>query len=135
MEEKENKELDAFIKKAMGLVEAESPSPDFVSQVMNRLPEVEKSQVIQYKPLISRPVWAVIGLVFIGFMGYLFSKVSMENDWWFNKLDFDAFFNSLIPSLSFQGSQSIMYCLFFLSLMLLVQLSWMKHFFNKRLNL
>lgn len=133
MEERENKELDAFVKRIMSSTELDSPSNDFLSHVMDNLPNKREKELIQYKPLISKPVWFVIGGLFLAFMGYLVSKTTMVNSSWFSQIDFDQFFN--LPAISFSTNwpQVVMYALLVLGLMLLVQVSWMKHFYNKRL--
>lgn len=75
MEKQFNKQ-DSLVKEWMNELPMESPSPDFTSRVMERI--TAKATVTQYQPLISKRVWILIGILFVGALLWLYFNPSSE---------------------------------------------------------
>ena len=134
MEENKNKKIDAFLKKQIQDIPLDTPSSDFMSNVMNQIQLVEVSTATKYKPLISRKVWiflaaAVAAIFFIPFQkkeGGLLEKVSLDFSF-LDKIDVSSFFDGL------SVSNTVFYGLLFFCIMILVQVFYLKDYFSKRI--
>jgi len=135
MEENKNTQLDNFVKKQIQEMPLESPSKNFTKDLMGILAKEETSKATKYAPLISKKGWfaiaaLVVAIFFIPFQkqeGGLLEKVS---------IDF-SFFDKLSTSGLFEGlsvSTATMYGLLLFSIMILVQVHYLKGYFSKRVS-
>jgi len=135
MEENKNTQLDAFLKKQLQELPLESPSKDFTSNIMDVLVEENNVATIQYKPLISKKIWfavaaAVIAILFIPLQkreGGLLEKFSLD----FSFLD-KVNFSGLLDGVSV--SSTAFYGLLFFAMMIVVQITYLKGYVNRKLD-
>nr|WP_321230772.1 hypothetical protein [uncultured Psychroserpens sp.] len=128
MNENADKHLDNLSRKVIGKSAVESPSFDFTKSVMSQINALSTSSVTTYVPLISKKVWALIILVFAGIIGYVSFGTSEEKNSWLSDLDYE-FVN---PLSNLEFSQTSVYAVLFLALMICIQIPLLKHYFNKR---
>ncbi|MFD2916387.1 hypothetical protein [Psychroserpens luteus] len=128
MNENADKHLDNLSRKVIGKSVVESPSFDFTKSVMSQINALSTSSVTTYVPLISKKVWALIILVFAGIIGYVSFGTSEEKNSWLSDLDYE-FVN---PLSNLEFSQTSVYAVLFLALMICIQIPLLKHYFNKR---
>ena len=131
-QEKNKEEFAKYILRESGL---ESPSENFVSNIMDTIAfENSKSKVIIYKPLISKTSWVLIAISVIVLFGILLtgklesSSIFLKIDASFlNKLGSLNIFENLKISTIFTFS-----CVLF-SFLALFQLAYIKKYFNKNI--
>ncbi len=136
MEENKNPQIDAFLKKQIQEIPLESPSKDFTQNLMGILTQ-EESKAIQYEPLISKRVWAGISAlvtVFIAFL--LFNPFQKQEGSLLEKVPIDF---SFLDQISFSGlfdglsvSNVTLYGLLLFSMMISIQVFYLKGYFSKR---
>lgn len=131
MKENVDKHLEHLADKVMKQSTLETPSFDFTSKVMSSIELANHSINTTYTPLISKPVWALIVAGFIGFVASIFVMNKPETSNWF---DFDNNqFSNILSGI--QPSQIATYGIVLLGFMMLVQITFLKNYFNKRLEL
>ncbi|MFY0629166.1 MAG: hypothetical protein JXR05_02225 [Flavobacteriaceae bacterium] len=136
MEDNKNLQIDAFLKKQIQEIPLDSPSKDFTSNLMGVL-EKETSIKAQYVPLISKKVWIVmatliaaslVALFIIPFQqqeGSLLDKVPVDFSF-LDKISFSGLFDGL------SVSSSTFYAMLLFSIMVGVQIFYIKGYFSKR---
>ncbi|TBV27549.1 hypothetical protein DMZ43_00375 [Meridianimaribacter sp. CL38] len=137
MKENENKYVEAFTDKVLKDTKLESPSFDFTDAVMSQVEAIQYSKATRYKPLISKPVWVVISIGFLSFVAYLlFQKNTKSSSEWFTNIDFSLIFDNALAKLfsNLQFSNIFVYAMLLFAIMLCVQISWLKNYFDKRLS-
>lgn len=137
MKENENKYVEAFTDKVLKDTKLESPSFDFTDAVMSQVEAIQYSKATRYKPLISKPVWVVISIGFLSFVAYLlFQKNTKSSSEWFTNIDFSLIFDNALTKLfsNLQFSNIFVYAMLLFAIMLCVQISWLKNYFDKRLS-
>lgn len=137
MKENENKYVEAFTDKVLKDTKLESPSFDFTDTVMSQVEAIQYSKATRYKPLISKPVWVVISIGFLSFVAYLlFQKNTKSSSEWFTNIDFSLVFDNALTKLfsNLQFSNIFVYAMLLFAIMLCVQISWLKNYFDKRLS-
>ncbi|WP_298236888.1 hypothetical protein [uncultured Algibacter sp.] len=135
MKEQEDNYLDNFAKKIIRNSVVETPSFNFTEDVMSRVSELSKSSVIAYEPLISKKSWIVIGVSLMVLVLYLLFGNQLETSNWFGMLDFSVISNNAINNV-FSGitiSKTFGYAIIFFCLMFCIQIPFLKHHFNQRL--
>lgn len=137
MNANEIKEIDKLVHKMMKKATLESPSFDFTAQIMEQVSSLKQSQATIYEPLISRKAWILICTGFATLMGYVLLGTQQELTSWDHFLDLNTFANDAfsIALHRFFFSNVMLYSLVFLSIMVLVQVSFLKMFFNKRFDI
>ena len=134
MEENKNTQLDAFLKKQIQEIPLETPSQNFTSNIMDVLHDETAYSRIQYKPLISKKIWlalvaAIVAVVFIPFQkqeGGVLEKVTID----FSFLD-KVSFSGLLDGISI--STTAFYGLLFFAVMILIQITYLKEYVNRKL--
>lgn len=129
------KESDKYYENLVDKVMAESAlqktSADFTSKIMSQVLAIEKTKNIVYKPLISKPVWVVIFGCLIAFIGYVvFGGDNAEG----SDLSLSALYYSKIDNLIpvFQFSKNTSYAVLIVVLMVLVQITLLKNYYDKK---
>jgi len=137
MQEHEDKYLDSFTKKVIKKADIEAPSIHFTSEIMSQVAALNNTSVTSYKPLISKKAWGLIALGFIMLCVYLVLGAETEKQSWFSTLDFSVLSNNKVShALSgFKISKTLMYAIAFFGLMLCIQITFLKNYFDKRLEL
>ena len=128
MKANNDKILEKLVDNIMKDSQVESPSFDFTANVMSKVLTTKTNEAYVYKPLISRSVFfLVFGSVLLLFI-YAFIHGELSKDIRINYLNFSIAYNTLpISFLNFSKETS--YILFLSTLMLLIQISFLKHLF------
>ncbi|MFT5254554.1 MAG: hypothetical protein ACI87N_003628 [Flavobacteriales bacterium] len=132
MHEKIDEQMDNLLKKVIVKASLETPSFDFTAQIMTQLVAKKQSQSTIYKPLISRTVWITIFVGFAVLIAYSFFGMQQESQNWirdFDGLTYSAIFNKF-PKITV--SKTVLYALVSLSVMILIQVSVLKDYLDKR---
>ena len=133
-ENKHIEELDAFAKKYIKEIPQEKPSLDFTASIMQSIVKESTSKVFKTKALISKKVWILISLLVLAalFVPFKESKISALN---LPELDFSFLDKIQMPNLfeSFAVSNTVLYSIFFLGLMIIAQVVFLKGYFEKRI--
>ena len=135
MEENKEKQLDDFIKKIVLESGLEQPSKDFTEAVLSKVAlEGKHSEVIGYKPLISKFTWGVLAAVVIGIIAFVsFGKVDTEISWLPTlKLDAMVAYNPFDALPSVAMSDSFTYALLALVLFVCIQLFAFKRYLDRQ---
>jgi hypothetical protein len=134
MEEHLNKKLEISIDRMMKAIDVEKPSIDFTSDLMQRIEELETKKVTSYKPLISKPFWAGLGIVFMVLIYAIASGNKPANSGWLNNIDFSVLTNNTFTNsiTSFALPKIMAYAIGLFGLMLCIQIPFLKHYFDKR---
>lgn len=132
MHEKIDKQMDNLVKKVIVKASLETPSFDFTAQIMTQLVAKKQSESTIYKPLISRTVWIAIFVGFGVLIAYSFFGMQQESQ--NGILDFDVLtYSTVFDKLSkITVSKTVLYALVSLSVMILVQVSVLKDYLDKR---
>lgn len=130
MNENADKHLDKLSRKVIGKSVIESPSFDFTTTVMSQIEALNVSSVTTYKPLISKRIWTLILLGVIAVFGYVIFGNSSTNIKWLNDLNLPSV--SLNPFPDFSPSQTMVYAVLLFAIMLCVQISFLKRYLDKR---
>ena len=130
-----DKHLEKLTNKIMEETSLESPSFDFTDNIMSQVQIIKTSDVTVYKPLISKSIWILIALGFITLIGYLiFGTTSQESEALFT-INFDALFNNRFTETlsAMKFSDTLMYAIVSLGIMLFIQIPLLKNYFDNRL--
>ncbi|WP_053977432.1 hypothetical protein [Mangrovimonas xylaniphaga] len=134
MKSEHDKELEQLVEKFMENSQTESPSFEFTSKVMQEINQLSVSKSIAYKPLISKTVWWLLSAGLCALVLYIAFIAPSQSKGLGLTLPLG---NLKIPNLNvFSGikfSQSTMYGMAMLALMVMVQIPLLKHYFNSRL--
>ena len=132
-ENKELDKLDAFARKYIKEIPNEKPSIDFTKTLMENILEEKSSSVFVSKALISKKVWVLIFGLFAAAIFIPFKQMK-ETAIKLPELDFSFFDKIQMPNLlaSFSVSNTVLYSLFFLGLMIMAQVIFLKGYFDKR---
>ena len=134
MDKESDKELDEFVGKLLRENPIESPSLNFTSKIMEQVETMPQNELFTYRPLISKYVWAGIGLfLFIGSLLVVFGSVEMETslsglmniD---EQINFDLLKN--LPHINMPNT--LVYGVLGFSFFACIQIVLIKHQFDKR---
>jgi len=127
-----DKELNDFTRSVIKEADLETPSSDFVKNVIGKI-EVESLKNVEdvYKPLISRTGWVFIfSAIVLGLFGTYYNGSSTSI---FSDLDLSYFskltFNIEFPNLKF--SKIFTFSIVFLAAMVTIQVFGIKYFYSK----
>jgi hypothetical protein len=127
MKENEDKYLEKLVDTIMKDSKLEKPSLDFTAKVMSQVLTSKKSEVYVYKPLISKYVF----ILFFGCLLTLCFYLKPQTDNSINRLSESLFYN-FNRLLLFSFSKITVYSVCITSLLLLIQISFLrKHFENQ----
>jgi len=140
---KTDKNIENFTKYIFNESAIETPSSDFLSNVMNSVKlESELSLVKAYQPLISIKVWVLIAVIFIALSVFLLTGTT-ENYDIISKVDFSLL--DKLPSINvfdaissvnifknIHFSNAFTYSFVFFSILVILQLVVIKNYFNKQ---
>ena len=134
MKAHEDKGIENIVRKVMQDSGKESPSIHFTNQVMAQVEALQSSKITVYKPLISKPIWSMIGFAILATCLYLYLNTPSNEISWLSSINFDAITNNSITQTvsGFKMSKTLMYAIVFLSLMICVQVPLLKNHFDKR---
>ncbi|WP_111306719.1 hypothetical protein [Confluentibacter sediminis] len=134
MNEQTDKYLDTLSKKVIKNTAVESPSFNFTASVMSQIDALEDSKVTTYQPLISKKAWAVISLSVVALVIYTIFGTQTESAGWLTSLHVDMLptYDIKNPLADFHFSKTAAYACVLLVFMLLIQVSVLKKYMDKR---
>ena len=112
----------------------ESPSVDFTEKVMDKVYAIEASSATIYKPLISKRTWVLIGMIFLSLVVYIVLNGNSPESQWLTDLELPSYELNLLENLNFQFSKTLSYGAIFLAVMIGVQMTVLKSYFDRRLS-
>lgn len=134
-ENKHIEELDAFSKKYIKEIESEQPSVDFTSNIMNTILETENSEIYKHVPLITKRGWFIL-LAILTLSIFYVSKGKSIQLMKFPKIDL-----KIIPKIktinlleNISISNVTLYACFFFTVLIFIQINFLKSRFEKSLN-
>jgi len=139
MKENSEQRLDKLTNKIIKSTKLESPSANFTSAVMAQIEGLETIKLV-HQPLISKRAWLVVAIILAGIMSYVFFGNGESLGWFegidfsFLGIDFTAFENNKISE-TLSGitiSKTLMYTVILFGIIVLVQVSMFKTYFDKR---
>ena len=130
-----DKHLEKLTSKLMEETSLESPSFDFTDNIMSQVQIIKTSDVTVYKPLISKSIWILIALGFITLIGYLILGTTSQDSEALFTINFDVLYNNrFTETLSvMKFSDTLMYAVVSLGIMLFIQIPLLKNYFDNRL--
>ncbi|WP_405384990.1 hypothetical protein [Maribacter sp. LLG6340-A2] len=129
MKENNDKLLEKLVDKMMKDSPVESPSFDFTANVMSKV--FKTNEAYLYKPLIPKSVFFIIFVSVILLFMYAFINGEASTDSWVNHLNFTKAYSKL--SISFLSvSKETTYIIFAATLMFLVQITFLKKYFDNK---
>lgn len=135
MDINKDKELDAFVKKAVKEVGLGQPSVTFTDMVLSKVQMVNgESPITRYKPLISKKTWWIIAALVIGvFVFVVFDSTRMEISWLStSRLDWLSEYNIIDTLSGISISNTFVYGFLALTFFVYVQIILLKHYLNSR---
>ena len=136
MKENANKYLDQITEKLFTEQPLESPSSDFSSKVMVRVEGLQNETVTVYKPLISKAGWFIIITGFLAVVVFVYlSGNGTETSGWFNTLNVNILFQNKASHIWAQWHipDTLLYPTLFLSLLVWIQVLFVKNYCKKRM--
>lgn len=135
-ENKHIEEIHAFTKKYVKEIPTETPSLDFTSNLMGKINQLQEAKsTIVYKPLISKKGWlvvlaAIVAVIFIPFQSKEEGLFTMPefNLSFLDKLSFSGLFDGI------QVSNSLLYLAITFSVLIGIQILYLKGHFEKQIN-
>ena len=134
MEENKDNQTDAFLKKYLREIPIDQPSKSFTTHVMDVVYQESTSKVTKYVPLIPKKVWLGVLAIVIAILliplkdqkGGILDKVSLDFSF-LDKLNFSGLLEGFsISTITFYG-------LLLFSIMIFVQVFYLKGYFEKRI--
>jgi hypothetical protein len=112
----------------------ESPSLEFTEKVMEKVYALEASSATDYKPLISKRAWMAIVFVFVSLVVYVMLNGNTSESQWLANLKIPKFELNVMDKLNIQLSKTFSYAVIFLAVMIGVQVTVLKSYFDRRLS-
>ena len=135
MKENEDKNMEQYVHKVIKETPLESPSCDFTSKVMAHVLAIDKSKAIVYKPLISKTGWVLIFSGIIAAIGYFILNGGTQNQG--HPWSFSPGVKDYIKSFSdvhlFQFSRTTINVIVVSAILMIIQITLLKNYLNKRL--
>ena len=130
-----DKHLEKLTNKIMEETSLESPSFDFTDNIISQVQIIKTSDVTVYKPLISKSIWILIALGFITLIGYLILGTTSQDSEALFTINFDVLFNNRFTETlsAMKFSDTLMYAIVSLGIMLFIQIPLLKNYFDNRL--
>lgn len=135
MNENVDKHIENMVDKVMKNVTLEIPSFDFTAKVMSQVNLITQSQATVYEPLISKKGWIIIFGGLIAVVAYVLFFSQPQTKGWFSKINFSALNDYKISNVfsGIEPSRITTYALILLAIMLILQVSVLKNYFDKRI--
>lgn len=127
--DKEQKNIDDFIGKAMQSLPVQKTSADFTDLIMSKVVVEKPSAVTTYTSLISKPVWALIFVLVSGLCVYLSFFGTEESVSWLPNTNYN-FLTSLFKNIHLNNS--LIYGIAALALMTLIQVPIYKNYYKNK---
>ncbi|MGB4844665.1 MAG: hypothetical protein WBP16_09380 [Ferruginibacter sp.] len=133
MKVNKDKNLERFVDKLMKKASPESPSTEFTAKLMMEVHKTEMDKVTVYKPLISKRTWFIIFGSISALALYVIFNTDTQTGSWLTSFDLGIVSNGLSESLRvFKFSTITFYAVALLTVMLFVQITYLRNYFDKR---
>lgn len=132
MKESEDKKLEKLVDHLMKGTELESPSFDFTSKVMLQALASRTNEATVYKALIPTSVFIGILAGFIALTIYLLTNADIQTNNWFLTMDLSSI-DTFTSTSFFEFSKITTYSVVFTTLILLIQISFLKKYFGEQI--
>ena len=133
--EHENEKLDTMLERLMRDEGLESPSFDFTNKVMDKVFALEVNSTLVYKPLISKKAWFLMGLTFLAIIIYVLLNGSGEGSEWLSRINLSNYQFNLFKNFNFELSKTLSYGIVLFAVMIGVQVTLLKSYFDKRISI
>jgi len=131
--EHDDKRIVDLVNKLMDSNNLEKAPLDFTHKVMTKIEGLSETSAIVFKPLIPKPVkWIMITAV-LSFVVYILFKTPVSEVGLTERYNLPEVSFSFLDKISFDSSSSLMYAMIFFVLMIGIQISLMKQYFERRL--
>ena len=128
----EDKHLEDFVDKIMSAQKTEKPSVDFTAKIMASIQAGATTKKVEYQPLITRPVWAVLLSAFVAIITFITIKQPFGSIGIIDSLNMTQLLDNPFGRISFNISSTFMYSVVLFAVMLGIQIPLLKNYFNKR---
>ncbi|AUC85080.1 hypothetical protein CW731_07160 [Polaribacter sp. ALD11] len=130
---KQHLEEDTFLKKYVQEIELDKTKADFTSSIMDAILTEEKQSVLKTVPLISKKIW-FISFGFVATCLWFLLKGKSTDTVNFPVLDYRFMPKVEIPNLfgNISISSTIMFAVVTFSILVFVQIAYLKNHFNKQ---
>lgn len=128
-----DKRIEKFVDRLMSNDQLETTSSNFTGDVLSKIEHLSASKATVYKPLISKPVWWILGLGLVGLFVYMF-MVNPQGDYSITEtlgLSLPEF--NLFQNIDVSFSKTLVYTIVLSAIMLSVQIPLLKHYVNRHL--
>ena len=127
-----DKNIENLIEKMMSEDTLQSPSMDFTSNIMSQILVAEKVQPKVYQPLISKSVWFFVFVVMIGLVVYANFFSGTEYNLEIGK----SYSDKIAGAFSrIHFSKNTLYAIMIVPVMVLIQITLLKNYFDKKYEL
>ncbi|MCX2681232.1 hypothetical protein OOZ15_14870 [Galbibacter sp. EGI 63066] len=135
MKEQDEKHLEELTDRWLQHDSTQFPTADFRSSVMLEVERIKKSEAFVYKPLISKITWVIIAIVLAALTIYILQAKTSEEESFISTIDFDTLFKNVFSQAFFnlKVSDTVIYAIYIIAIMIGIQIPVLKHHFNKRL--
>lgn len=133
MKENEDNNIEHYVRKVIKETPLESPSHDFTSKVMANVMATDKRKATIYRPLISKKGWLLVFAI-IATIGYFVvngSSQSQQAAWPFGP-GLRNFLSNFGDVPLFQFSRITTSVIVLATIMIVIQITWLKNHLNKR---
>jgi hypothetical protein len=139
MNDQTDKYLDELAKKVIKDAPLETPSFNFTNAVMSQVAALNNNKITTYKPLISKTGWIFISIGILTLIFIILFGNKTESSGWLSTVDFSVLSNNKLSNtlLGFKTSgfaitKTLGYALVLFSVMVCIQIPFLKHHFNQR---
>ncbi|MCA0154497.1 hypothetical protein [Winogradskyella vincentii] len=131
--EQDDKRITELVNKLMDADNLEKAPVDFTQNVMSQIEALSKSKATEYKPLIPKIIWWILGVGFVALLSYtIFSKPSTSEPI-VDRYNLPELSLNFLEGMTLNLSNTLMYAMVFLVIMISIQIPILKQYFNKRL--
>ena len=133
MKENEDKNIEQYVHAVIKETPLESPSPDFTARVMASVLALDKSKATVYKPLISKMGWVLIFGGIIATLVYFIMNGSAQvvSQPWSLGTGVKDFIKTFSVHL-FQFSRTTINVVILSTIMMIIQITLLKNYLDKR---
>ncbi len=132
--EKDDKRIEDLVNRLMAADNLEAAPSDFTDKVMSRIQNLSASRVTTYRPLIPKYIWWLIVTGFLALIAYFIFKQPSAGSSISERYNLPEISFSFLENISLGFSNTLVYALIFLAIMLSIQIPLLKQYFNNRLS-
>lgn len=129
----QNLEEDIFLKKYVKEIALDKTKANFTNSIMDVILQQEKKSILRQEPLISKKIW-FLAFGFLATCLWFLLKGKSTSTFKFPTIDLGFLSKIQMPNMfdNFSISLTMLYAIVVFSLMVFVQIFYLKNHFNKR---